>query len=89
MSGFAEGHATGAGEDAQAPSGRGPRGGTTTVTRRGWVKKNLWMPPELAEQLRETAFRLRTSEADLIRRGVEALLGSLDRPAGSSTCETD
>jgi hypothetical protein len=38
------------------------------------VKKNLWMPPELAQQLRETAFRLRISEAELIRRGLEKVL---------------
>jgi hypothetical protein len=41
---------------------------------RGLLKKNLWMPPALAEQLRETAFRLRISEAELSRRGLEKVL---------------
>lgn len=53
---------------------KGPRGGTTTVTRSGWVKKNLWMPRELAERLREEAFRLRVPEAELMRRALERLL---------------
>lgn len=53
---------------------KGPRGGSTTVTRSGWVKKNLWMPRELAERLREEAFRLRVPEAELMRRGLERLL---------------
>lgn len=54
---------------------KGPRGGTTTITRSGWVKKNLWLPAELAEGLRMEAFRLRVSEAALMRRGLEKLLG--------------
>lgn len=53
----------------------GPRGGTTTISRRGWIKKNFWLPPELAEQLRDEAFRRRVSEADIFR---EALQRSLD-----------
>lgn len=59
---------------SEAAVPKGPRGGTTTVTRSGWVKKNLWLPRELAQQLREEAFRLRVSEAELIRRGLEKLL---------------
>ena len=74
MNSFNEDEPTVAAGDLPAPPGRGPRGGTTTVTRRGWVKKNLWMPPELAEQLRQTAFRLRIPEAELIRRGLEKVL---------------
>lgn len=74
MSSFNEDEPVAAAGDLTAPPGRGPRGGTTTVTRKGWVKKNLWMPPDLAEQLRETAFRLRISEAELIRRGLEKVL---------------
>ena len=53
---------------------KGPRGGTTTVTRSGMVKKNLWLPREMAERLREEAYRLRVSEAELMRRALERLL---------------
>jgi hypothetical protein len=55
---------------------RGPRGGTTTVTRTGMVKKNLWLPREMAERLREEAYRLRLPEAELMRR---ALAGFFER----------
>lgn len=52
----------------------GPRGGTTTVTRSGMVKKNLWIPREEAEALRQKAFEERRSEADIIREGLELML---------------
>ena len=52
----------------------GPRGGTTTVTRSGMVKKNLWIPREEAEALRQKAFEERRSEADIIREGLEMML---------------
>lgn len=53
---------------------RGPRGGTTTVTPSGLVKKNLWVPFELAEALRTMAFRQRRSEAEIIRDALRQLL---------------
>jgi len=52
----------------------GPRGGTTTVTRSGMVKKNLWVPEEQAEVLRIKAFDERRSEADVIREGLALVL---------------
>lgn len=52
----------------------GPRGGTTTVTRSGMVKKNLWIPREEAEALREKAFAERRSEAEIIREGLTLML---------------
>ena len=54
----------------------GPRGGTTTVTESGMVKKNLWVPAEIAEVLRQRAFDERRSEADIIREGIELVLGA-------------
>ena len=60
-------------ETTQGPP-TGPRGGTTTVTRTGMVKKNLWMPFETAEALREKAFDERRSEADIIREGLRHVL---------------
>lgn len=56
------------------PSATGPRGGTTTVTQSGMVKKNLWIERELAEVLRRTAFELRWSEAEIIRTGLRHVL---------------
>jgi len=52
----------------------GPRGGTTTVTKSGMVKKNLWIPQEEAEALREKAYVERRSEADIIREGLRLVL---------------
>ncbi len=52
----------------------GPRGGTTTVTKSGMVKKNLWIPQDEAEALREKAFVERRSEADIIREGLRSVL---------------
>lgn len=63
------------GSDDHEPEFLGPRGGTTTVTRSGMVKKNLWIPREIAEKLRERAYVEHRSEADLIRQGLELVLG--------------
>ena len=52
----------------------GPRGGTTTVTASGMVKKNLWIPQGEAEALREKAYVERRSEADIIREGLRHVL---------------
>lgn len=49
---------------------RGPRGGTTTITSGGMVKKNLWVPAALAEELRRRAFEERRAEADIIREAL-------------------
>jgi hypothetical protein len=54
---------------------RGPRGGRTTITKSGMVKKNLWVPHEVAEALRQKAFEERRSEAEIIREALDNLLG--------------
>lgn len=61
-------------KDEEETTQIGPRGGTTTVTRSGMVKKNLWIPREEAEALRQKAFEERRSEADIIREGLELML---------------
>lgn len=63
------------GSDDHGTEPLGPRGGTTTVTRTGMVKKNLWIPREMAEKLRTRAFDEHRSEAELIRQGLELLFG--------------
>ncbi len=45
----------------------GPRGGTTTVSKTGMVRKTLWLHPDEAEALRYAAFEQRRSEADIVR----------------------
>lgn len=55
----------------------GPKGGTTTVTRTGHVKKNLWLPADMAEELRRKAFELRIAEAEIIRRALAKFLPTL------------
>jgi len=54
----------------------GPRGGTTTVTDSGMVKKNLWVPGEMAERLRKAAYEEHVSEAEIMRRGLALALGA-------------
>lgn len=61
-------------EDLTEAQPTGPRGGTTTVTASGLVKKNFWLPDELAENLREMAFRERTSEAEIMRNALRQFL---------------
>ena len=55
---------------------RGPRGGTTTVTTSGMVKKNLWVPEALAEELRQRAFEERRPEAEILREALRQHLRS-------------
>ena len=61
-------------EEVHPPPPTGPRGGTTTITRSGMVKKNLWIPADEAEALRRKAFDERRSEADIVREGLRRVL---------------
>jgi len=67
-------------EDPAPPPHRGPRGGTTTISDSGMVKKNFWLPRPLAEALRRAAFETRRSEAEMIREALERFLA--DRREG-------
>jgi len=53
----------------------GPRGGTTTITESGMVRKNLWISQEENEALRWKAFSDRRSETSVIREGLRWVLG--------------
>jgi hypothetical protein len=57
---------------------RGPRGGTTTITDSGMVKKNFWLPGDLAEAVRTMAFEQRRSEAEIFREALERLLAEAE-----------
>lgn len=57
------------------PPQRGPRGGTTTVTSHGYIRKNLWISHEENEALRRKAFDERLSETKIIRAGLRTQLG--------------
>lgn len=52
----------------------GPRGGTTTVTSTGMIRKNLWISNEENEALRRRAFDERRSETQIIRAGLRRIL---------------
>lgn len=56
----------------KAPTG--PRGGTTTVTKSGMVRKTLWLHADEAEALRLRAFKDRRSESELMREALRRLL---------------
>jgi hypothetical protein len=52
----------------------GPRGGTTTLTRSGLVRKNFWLPADEAEALRFKAYKEHRTEADIIRDALRDVL---------------
>lgn len=67
-------------KDDEKPPLAGPRGGKTTVTPSGLVKKNLWVSREVAVALRLKAFEEHRSEAEIIREAIDRMLGPHHRP---------
>ena len=57
----------------------GPRGGKTTISPGGLMRKTFYLGPEEEEQLRQEAFQLRRSEGDIVRRLIRVHYG-LDEP---------
>jgi hypothetical protein len=63
-----------------APEHRiGPRGGTTTITVGGHIRKTVYLGPEEAEELRQDAFRQRRRESDVLREIVRQFYRLDDR----------
>lgn len=56
----------------------GPRGGETTVSKTGMLKKTLWLHPDEAEALRKKAYEERRTEAEILREGLRRVLGLED-----------
>ena len=56
----------------------GPRGGETTVSKSGMVRKTLWLHGDEAEALRERAYRERRAESEIVREALRAHLGIED-----------
>lgn len=52
----------------------GPRGGLTTVTKSGMVRKTLWLHADESEALRVRAFKDRRSESELMREALRRFL---------------
>jgi len=52
----------------------GPRGGKTTVTKTGLVRKSLWLHLDEAEALRERAYKERKTEAEIVRVALRRFL---------------
>lgn len=52
----------------------GPRGGKTTKTDTGLVRKTIWLHEDESEALREKAFNERRSESEIVREAVRKLL---------------
>lgn len=53
---------------------RGPRGGKTTVTQSGMIRKTLWLHQDEAEALRDKAYRDRVPESEIMRQALRAFL---------------
>lgn len=56
----------------------GPRGGVTTVTKSGMVRKTIWLHADESEALREMAYRDRRAESEIVREGLRRVLGLED-----------
>lgn len=69
---------SGSSTDSKQPS-LGPRGGKTTISPGGLMRKTFYLGPEEEEQLRQEAFRLRRSEGDIVRELIRARYG-LEEP---------
>lgn len=57
---------------------QGPRGGTTTVSASGMVRKTLWLHSDEAEALRLKAFKERRAESEIMREALRRVLGIED-----------
>jgi hypothetical protein len=56
----------------------GPRGGETTVSKSGMVRKTLWLNGDEAEALRLKAFKERRAESEIVREALRSHLGIED-----------
>ncbi len=56
----------------------GPRGGETTVSKSGMVRKTLWLHGDEADALRLRAFKERRAESEIMREALRKLLGIED-----------
>lgn len=56
----------------------GPRGGETTISKTGMIRKTLWLHPDEAEALRQKAFHERRTEAEILREGLRRIVGLED-----------
>lgn len=52
----------------------GPRGGTSTISPGGLIRKAFYMHPDEVEALRRAAFERRCSEAEIVREAVRRYL---------------
>ena len=53
----------------------GPRGGETTVTKSGMIRKTIWLHGDEAEALRAQAYKEHRSESEIVRDSLRAYLG--------------
>lgn len=67
---------------------RGPKGGRTTRTRSGMVRKSLMLGTEEAQALRREAFETERSEAEIVREAVRRLLGLATEPSATAEDES-
>ena len=57
----------------------GPRGGKTTISPGGLMRKTFYLGPEEEENLRQEAFESRRSEGDIVRQLIREHYG-LEEP---------
>ncbi len=59
-------------DETRAPTG--PKGGVTTVSPSGMIRKSILLKPDEDEALRKMSFDQRRSEAAIIREALRSLL---------------
>jgi len=57
---------------------KGPRGGETTISKSGMVRKTLWLHGDEADALREKAYQERRAESEIVREALRGFLGIED-----------
>jgi hypothetical protein len=61
-----------------AKENTGPRGGKTTVTKTGLVRKTFWLHRDEEKALRLRAFEDQRSESEIVREALRQILGIPD-----------
>lgn len=82
LAGFSGASSASRDPDGPALLPRGPKGGRTTRTRSGMVRKSLLIGEEEARALRREAYLTERSEAEIVREALRRFLGLPLDPEG-------
>jgi len=75
---YADGMSTDQGDQGRASKAEGPRGGKSTISATGMIRKAVYLHPDEAEALRRRAFEERRPASEIIRELLRQYLGIED-----------